>query len=286
MNSTENKLIYEPVIKWSGSKRNLASKLLIHLPKKFNQYFEPFLGGGAIFYLIDQKHKKIGSDINKPLIELWNLIKENPQKVINAYRKNWKKLNDPQNSESYKVFYQIRDSFNKNQKPEDLLFLSRTCVNGLIRFNKKGEFNNSLHYTRKGINPIRFEKILFDWSSKIQSSAFYYNDYTWILNKVKKNDLVYLDPPYFNTKGRYYGRIDLERFLNFIEKLNSIGSKYILSLDGKTEKDDYDNRFTFPKELFKYHFYIENGNSTFRKVIDKNNIKVTESVYINFLNNS
>ena len=121
-----------PVIKWSGSKRSQASKIVELFPD-FKKYYEPFLGGGSV--LIQSKAKTaISGDVCEPLIDFWNLIKTNPSKLVKEYELRWNKLQD----EGYMTYYHIRDNFNQKQNPYDLLFLSRTCVNGLIRFNGKG----------------------------------------------------------------------------------------------------------------------------------------------------
>ena len=93
-------------------------------------------------------------------------------------------------------------------------------------------------------------------------------------------DLIYLDPPYFHTKGRYYGTIDFEAFLTNLEKLNSKGIKYMLSFDGIRGEDDF--TVELPKELYKRHEFIPSGNSSFKKVMDKKNIHVLESLYLNW----
>ena len=210
----KNKKSFQPIIKWSGSKRNVAYEIAALAPKSINTYFEPFIGGGSILYTIEAE-RKTASDINKPLIDLWNLIKNESDFLLKHYSDNWNLLNDEKNPESHKVFYDIREQFNQNFNPEDLFFLSRTCVNGLIRFNKRGEFNNSLHYTRKGINPITLKKIILQWIEKIKYTEFLHRDYNHILDLAKKDDFVYLDPPYFNTKGMYYGTINIDDFMSF-----------------------------------------------------------------------
>lgn len=160
------------------------------------------------------------------------------------------------------------------------MFLSRTCVNGLIRFNEKGEFNNSLHYFRKGINPDTLEKIIADWSNHVQNTEFLADDYKITTASAKAGDVVYLDPPYFHTRGRYFGTIDFERFLEYLEDLNHRGIKCLLSFDGKRGEEDY--MVDLPKGLFKRHEFIPSGNSTFKKVIDKETEKVLESLYLNY----
>ena len=265
----------KPVIKWSGSKRSQAEIIKSYFPCTFDTYYEPFLGGGSILYTINPK-KAVCGDICKPLIELWKEIQCNPVELAEKYSSRWQRLHE----EGYTAYYDIREQFNKTKSPEDLLFLSRTCVNGLIRFNDKGEFNNSLHHSRPGIHPERLKEILFDWSSRIQGVDFYNDDYINTTQNATPNDIIYLDPPYFHTKGRYFGTIDFERFLYYLNDLNNRGIKYMLSFDGKRGDKDY--IVEIPKELYNRHILIPSGNSTFKKVIDKETEKVFESLYLNY----
>lgn len=265
---------FNPVIKWSGSKRSQSDMILSYFPETFNTYFEPFIGGGSMMYAVNPQ-KAICGDICEPLVDLWKMIKESPEALASAYKERWTRLQD-----DYKVYYEVRDEFNKEHHPEDLLFLSRTCVNGLIRFNANGEFNNSLHHTRPGIAPDKLEKIIADWSKRIQGVEFYAQDYVVTTQTAKKGDIVYLDPPYFHTKGRYYGTIDFDSFLRFLEDLNKREVKYILSFDGKRGDDDF--TVSLPSELYKRHEFIPSGNSSFKKVMDKENLQVYESLYLNW----
>lgn len=269
--------MFKPVIKWSGSKRSQSDAIKKYLPNSFGTYYEPFIGGGSMLYAINPSHAICG-DICEPLITLWNEIKNNPSQLADAYSIRWNRLQ----KEGYQVYYEIRDNFNMNHQPEDLLFLSRTCVNGLIRFNSNGEFNNSFHHTRPGISPITLEKIILDWSEHIQCSDFFAQDYTQTSISAQKGDLVYLDPPYFHTKGRYYGTgtIDFDNFYEYLSSLNSRGVKFILSFDGCRGNNDY--TVELPKELYLRHELIPSGNSSFKKVMDKENLQVYESIYLNF----
>lgn len=267
--------MFKPVIKWSGSKRSQSEKIKSYLPNTFNTYYEPFIGGGSILYTIQPK-KAICGDICIPLINLWNEIKNNPEKLAEEYRVRWTRLQE----EGYQTYYEIRDTFNKKRSPEDLLFLSRTCVNGLIRFNAAGDFNNSLHHTRPGISPDSLKNIIFDWSEHIQCAEFVAQEYFETTANAQRGDLVYLDPPYFHTKGRYYGTIDFERFLLYLESLNQKGIKYMLSFDGIRGEDTF--IVDLPKNLYKRHEFIPSGNSSFKKVMDKENMQVLESLYLNW----
>ncbi|OGF74272.1 DNA adenine methylase [Candidatus Giovannonibacteria bacterium RIFCSPHIGHO2_02_43_16] len=264
-----------PLIKWSGSKQSQAIFIASCAPNNFNTYYEPFLGGGAVVGIL-QPRKAVCSDINNPLIALWKLIKEKPGLVVKNYGENWNELQ----KEGYKFFYKARDRFNHGESPHDLLFLSRTCVNGLIRYNQQGKFNNSLHYTRKGIHPDRFAKIATDWNQRIKNCVFLTTDYRKATKNARRDDFIYLDPPYFNTRGRYFGTINFEEFLNYLSGLNDKGIKFALSYDGMRADKNY--IVEIPKTLYKRHLLVPFGNSTFKKVQDRKVEKVYESLYLNF----
>jgi len=266
--------LFEPVIKWSGSKRSQSQKIVALFPK-FSRYYEPFLGGGSILFQAKPDNATCG-DICKPLIEFWQMLQDNPASLVKSYQQSWERLQ----TEGYMTFYEIRDRYNTKPNPHDLLFLSRTCVNGLIRFNKEGKFNNSLHHTRKGIQPERLQNIIHSWSKQIQNYEFIYGDYFETTKTATKDDLVYLDPPYFNNRGRYYGRIDHDDFLEFLEELNSKKIKFILSFDGSRGEKDY--TVDLPRKLYKKHVLLDSGNASFRKVMDKKIEFVRESIYLNF----
>lgn len=265
----------QPVIKWSGSKRMQSGIIKTYMPDTFSTYYEPFVGGGSMLYAVNPP-KSVCGDICVPLIDLWNKIKNNPEEVASEYEIRWKRLKE----EGYMAYYAIRDDFNQGKSAYDLLFLSRTCINGLIRFNRKGEFNSALHHSRPGIHPDSLRKIILNWSEHIQNTDFFANDYIATTANAKSGDIVYLDPPYFHTKGQYFGGIDYDRFLEYLSGLNDRGIKYILSFDGKRGEENY--IVDLPKELYQRHILIPSGNSTFKKVMSKKEEKVSDSLYLNY----
>src|SRR5574344_1466966 len=188
---------YPAVIKWSGSKRPVA-KLLSDYFTFGDTYFEPFVGGGAMIPFAQCKHG-VASDIIPELIALWEEIKNHPAIVSNEYELRWKSLQ----KQGPDVYYQVRDNFNRTRNCFDFLFLTRTCVNGLIRYNSAGDFNNSFHLSRPGINPDRLRDIVHQWSRCLHNFEFFNIDYRETLASVKCNDFVFLDPPYGGTKDRY-----------------------------------------------------------------------------------
>ena len=232
--------MFKPVIKWSGSKRSQSETIKSYLPDSFNTYYEPFIGGGSMLYAIHPK-RAICGDICAPLINLWNEIKNNPEKLAEEYRLRWLRLQE----EGYSIYYKIRE-----------------------------------HHTRPGISPDSLKTIILDWSDRIQCVEFMAQEYFETTANVQKGDLVYLDPPYFHTKGRYYGNINFEKFISYLESLNRRDIKYMLSFDGIRGKNDF--TVDLPKELYKRHIFIPSGNSSFKKVMDKKDIEVVESLYLNW----
>ncbi|MGG3986977.1 DNA adenine methylase [Bacillus smithii] len=163
---------FQPVIKWTGSKRKQSEKIVSLMPNEIDTYYEPFVGGASVLFQLLHSNIKVNkyicSDINNDLITLWNEIKNHPNNLIESYTHLWKELNVDENIERKKqYFYQVRRRFNKNRDPSDFLFLSRTCTNGLIRYNSKGEFNTLFHFSRKGIKPKTLAEIILNWSNKL-----------------------------------------------------------------------------------------------------------------------
>lgn len=207
---------------------------------------------------------------------MWNKIKNSPEKLCGHYEKLWKEMNTLGSIEERKeYFYKVRSRFNKSRDPADFLFLSRTCVNGLIRYNKKGEFNTSFHFSRSGIDPKKLSKIINEWSYILNkyNVEFICCDYREIVTEV--NDFMYLDPPYAGTNGIYFGSIDYDQLWDWLRDQKA---SYILSFNGK--RGNLDNTYNVPKDIYDKHIYITSGRSSFVG-FKKNKIEqVMESLYI------
>ncbi len=276
------------LIKWTGSKRSQAQKIVSLMPSH-RRYIEPFVGGGALLY-IAAKPGSIAGDIYPPLIQLWQLVRDSPQLLIENYRDQWQALNNeldsldinnlPHNVSIPNYFYQIRERFNREANPLDLNFIMRTCVNGIVRFNDAGEFNNSFHLSRRGMNPERFEKVVYSWHSIIQCVTFVCQDYAETLEYTNAGDFVYLDPPYAGNKQRYAADLDIDRFFSELEKLNIKDVKWALSFDGRRGGESLIH--DVPKSLYKRHMLLSSGLSAVKKVLNGPIEQVEESLYLNY----
>ena len=275
--------MFEPAVKWSGSKRKQAEEIINRMPREIGTYYEPFCGGCSVLRrLLSSKEHHVNafvcSDANSDLISLWNAIRDCPVFIVHKYAQMWNELNkDNDLGRKKDYFNKVRERFNESRSPQDFLFIMRTTTNGMPRYNHKGEFNNSFHVTRNGIEPERLTKILNEWSKILREKSveFVCQDYRQV-NPVK-GDFLYLDPPYAGTKGMYHGGIDLE---SFWEYLRGLKCGYALSFDGKIDGGS-DFTYSVPKDLFTEHEYLCNGNSSFRRVVGNNtHANILESLYI------
>ena len=188
----KNADIPKPFIKWAGGKRQIIKELTDSLPKNYNRYFEPFIGGGALFFAVRPKNAYI-SDINPELINLYNTVKNNTHSLI-------KDLLRYKNTET--EFYRIRNldrtpdykNLTNIEKAGRFIYLNKTCYNGLYRTNSKGQFNAPYGFYK---NPnIIDEQNLKICSELLKETEIGLSDFSNIENKIKTRDFVYFDPPY------------------------------------------------------------------------------------------
>ncbi|MGI0070438.1 MAG: DNA adenine methylase [Nitrosopumilaceae archaeon] len=189
--------IPKPFVKWAGGKRQLLPVITSHVPKKFERYFEPFLGGGAVFFHLLSREKQAKwfiSDLNSDLILSYITVRDRVKDLISELKLH---SNDYfKNPSTY--YYKIRESNPKEQieKVSRLIFLNKTCFNGLYRVNSKGKFNVPLG---KYVNPnIVNAENLFVVSEALQTKdiSIKCQDFEDAIKNASTGDFVYLDPPY------------------------------------------------------------------------------------------
>jgi DNA adenine methylase Dam len=262
------------LIKWTGSKRSQASAIRAVMPV-YERYFEPFVGGGAVLFLA-AKPRSVAADLYQPLIDLWRLVQDDPDLVIANYRDQWRRLQ----AALPDYYYEVRGRFNTKPNALDLSFLMRTCVNGIVRFNDKGEFNNSFHLSRPGMSPDTFAKAVRAWSQRIAGVAFACQDYEATVAEAGRSDFVYLDPPYAGNRQRYTADLDVDRFYTVVDSLNRRGVKWAWSFDGQRGETDLSH--PVPPTLYKRRLLIRSGNSAVAKVLNGPVEDVQESLYLNY----
>lgn len=218
----------KPFLRWAGGKNWLTKYIHNFIPKSgFKAYHEPFLGGGALFFHL---HPSIGylSDMNSDLIETYRAVKNNVYDVLTEL----KRYNNTE-----KEYYIIRDREyrSKVKKAAQFIYLNQTSFNGIYRVNLKGKYNVPYGFRNKDFIQ---EKNLKLASKALKNTILSNEDFEITIKKIKKNDLVFLDPPYtvsHNNNGfiKYNQKLfsidDQYRLSNFIDKIKSKGAYYILT---------------------------------------------------------
>ncbi|MEH6537752.1 MAG: Dam family site-specific DNA-(adenine-N6)-methyltransferase [Psychroserpens sp.] len=203
----------KPFLRWAGGKKWLLKDLDKFLPKKgFNNYHEPFLGGGAIFFNLNPQKKSYLNDLNSELIDTYQSIKDDVESVIQEL----KKFN---NTES--CYYDVRSKKyrKESRKAARFIFLNQTSFNGIYRVNLKGEYNVPFGYRKKDF----FEPDNLRLVSKcLANTDMSKDDFSKTINNVKEEDLVFLDPPYTITHNH-------NGFFKYNQKLFSEKNQYELS---------------------------------------------------------
>ena len=244
--------IVKPFVKWAGGKNSLIPQLTKYYPIELKNgnieiYVEPFVGGGAVLIDILQKYevkKAYAFDINKDLINCYNVIKQDVETLIQELDKKEKDFLILDSDNRQKYFYDIRTEYNSYSLNDELnikrasefIFLNRTCFNGLYRVNKDGKFNVPCG---KYKNPtICDSKNLRNLSKLIQNVVFEYGDYRKSENLITENTFVYFDPPYrplSATSGfTSYTKEDFndenqKELARYYNQLNSKNAKLMLS---------------------------------------------------------
>lgn len=230
--SSEEKQPIRPILKWAGGKGQLLSQFKEYLPGpyEYNAYHEPFFGGGALFFSI-QPGKAVISDLNKELIEVYEVVRDNVEKLIVSLKKH-------RNDEKY--YYDIREKdpqkMKKIERVSRFIFLNKTCYNGLYRVNKNGKFN--VPFGRYKNPDFVNEEGLKAANKVLQGIDLKVGDFSQVLKRAKSGDFIYLDPPYHpvSTTANFtdytaipFGEPEQRRLAEVFCKLNNKGCKVMLS---------------------------------------------------------
>lgn len=193
-----NNLILRPFLKWAGGKRQLLPVLRKYIPKSSGSctYFEPFVGAGAFLFDLQPK-KAVINDTNKELINCYQTIKDNPEELLELTK-------DYQKNISKDRYYELREldrrsdfeKFSNIQRAARIIYLNKTCFNGLFRVNSQGQFNVPYGDNK---NPIVADEIVIRAVSKYLNEneiEIVNQDFEIAVSKARKGDFIYFDPPY------------------------------------------------------------------------------------------
>lgn len=225
-----------PVLKWVGGKRQLLAELKKRMPKRITPYYEPFVGGGALFF-DRQPTKAFLNDSNDELINVYQQIRDNVETLIEELKKMH---NSPE--EYYRIRRMDRDGTLERKTPVEraarIIYLNKTCYNGLFRVNSHGEFNSPFGFYK---NPNIVNEVVLRAVNAYLSTdeiQFTCGDYSRALEHIRKGAFVYFDPPYdpvsnsasftgYTQNG--FGAEEQERLCEKCKDLHKKGVNFMLS---------------------------------------------------------
>jgi len=280
--SLEENIYGRPFFKWAGGKNQLLSEFDERLPEDLrsgvlDRYVEPFVGGGAVFFFIIQLFpikEAILCDVNKELILTYRVVKVDAESLIcrlKSFQEEYDSLDEQGRQE---MFYRVRDALNEKktgfeyniindttiERAAELLFLNKTCFNGLFRLNSKGGFN--VPFGRYKNPDVVHEANLRIASKLLTNTKIIQGDFSECLQNINDKTFVYIDPPYkpLNKSSGFtsysedcFRDEDQVRLSDFFVQADRIGAKVMLSNSDPKNEDPEDEFFD---ELYK-QFRIE-----------------------------
>ncbi len=268
------------VIPYQGSKRKLAQQILKQI--RFNNidtFYEPFAGSAAMTIAAAANNianRYVIGDKLDALAKLWEIIINEPEKLISDYSQLWK--NQLDNPKEY--YFSIRDHFNTTKSPTALFYLIARCVKNSVRFNSDGEFNQSPDNRRLGMHPERLKKQALATSHLLKGKTkIFSGDFQDTIKNAKPNDLIYFDPPWegLTQNPRYAYLLDYESLIEELKRLNNLDIPYLLSFDGICGNRSYVKEL--PDYLNLSGISLNAGRSTQATLLGRAEITF-ESLYI------
>ena len=226
-----------PFVKWAGGKRQLLSKIKERMPEQYNDYYEPFVGGGAVVLELQPENAVI-NDINKSLINAYTQIANNPDEFLDAVNM----LDNEMWDDGKEYYYSIREHYNDKLMREEFdielaalfVFINKHCFNGLYRVNGKGLFNVPYNKSRKASVD---KKAIVETSKYLRSINIINGDFENACRNAQAGDFVFIDSPYAPLKPTSFESytkegFDVEshrRLANLFDELSERGCYCILT---------------------------------------------------------
>lgn len=249
------------LLKWVGNKQRSALAIASYIPTQYRRYYEPFIGTGAVLGVL-APHDAVAGDVLPPLIEIWQSVKTRPMELVAGYAERWKEyMQSPVDA-----YERIKARYNERANADDLLFLSRSCYGGVVRFRKDGYMSTPVG-PHTPISPSSFKQRVEDWNHRVNHTEFMLQDFATTMAAAGSGDVVYCDPPYVYTQAILYGAQDftVERLFQAIEGCVRRGAQVLLSLDGTKKSGRVKCSIDFPDGLFQREVLLHQGSSMLRR---------------------
>jgi DNA adenine methylase len=251
------------LLKWIGNKQRQAEFIISHFPKKFGTYYEPFLGSAGVLGVLAPA-QAIGSDNFQPLIEIWQMLKDDSELLKSHYVDRYALMAKHGKKDAYDL---VRKSYNNKPNGADLLFLCRTCYGGVVRFRQKDGHMSTPVGAHNPVSPDSFSIRVDAWKARVTGTTFKCADFAEQMEHAKKGDLVYCDPPYADSQAILYGaqKFTLSRLIESIEGCKKKGVYVALSIDGTKFSGKKICGVPMPDGLFEQDISVNVGRSMLKR---------------------
>lgn len=250
-------------LKWIGNKQRFAESIIRSFPRHIGTYYEPFLGSGAVLGAMGPQ-RGFGSDCFLPLVEIWQALKADPERVVKWYEDRWNLIGQMGKVEAYN---HVRDSYNSNPNGADFVYLTRSCYGGVVRFRKNDGYMSTPSGVHDPISPDSFRKRAVSWSDRVRHCEFRHWDYKEAMAQAQSGDLVYCDPPYSFSQAILYGAqaFSLAELMEAIADCKRRGVFVALSIDGTKKSGNFLCDIEIPSGLFETELSVNIGRSMLKR---------------------
>ncbi|MBI4578271.1 MAG: DNA adenine methylase [Planctomycetes bacterium] len=251
------------LLKWIGNKQRVAHEIVSYFPPDFGTYFEPFVGSAAVLATFSPK-RAISSDTFAPLIEIWQTLHDDPDRLKRWYAERWHSVMAKDKVEGYE---RVKASYNSRPNGADLVFLCRACYGGVVRFRKADGYMSTPCGVHRPISPASFARRVDEWHRRTEGCQFKLLDYGEAMNLARPGDLIYCDPPYTHSQAILYGAqsFQLRDLLRTIADCKRRGVFVALSIDGTKRSGNLICDLRLPSGLFHREVLVDCGRSMLRR---------------------
>lgn len=253
----------QQLLKWVGNKQRFAEGIIAFFARGFGTYIEPFLGSGAVLATLAPR-RAIASDSYGPLIEIFQTLQSAPETLKEWYTQRWQMMTS---GDKTAVFEHIRNSYNDHPNPADLLFLSRACYGGVIRFRSKDGHISTPVGPHSLITPDAFARRVDEWKERTKGTTFLHAEFDTAMQSAAAGDIVYCDPPYSYSQAILYGAqsFSLSRLFEAIHDCKRRGAFVALSIDGSKRSGTQLCSIDIPSGLFVREVSVNVGRSMLKR---------------------
>lgn len=251
------------LLKWIGNKQKFAAEIISYFPSSYGSYYEPFLGSGAVLAALAPE-RAVAGDVFKPLVEIWQQLHDDVEQIIDWYAERHALIEKMGKKEAYA---KVLSSYNDNPNGADLLFLSRTCYGGVVRFRKSDGAMSTPCGPHRPMPVENFAERAEIWAARTHGAKFVHGDFEKTMRSANSGDLAYFDSPYADSQGIIYGAqgFSVPRLFDVVADLKRRGVYVAVSLDGTKKSGDKTVNLPIPKGLFEREVYVKLGSSMLKR---------------------